>query len=430
MALNRSLILTVLKRLLEAGLFLYAIVVIAVVATGGFHFEFFGISISARRLGNPLQIFTALALTRLFFSIGVQSTILLICSIFLSMGMIEIFLRAWNPPLAGREAKQIHQAHPVLGWNLVPGASGVGKIGEVYQINSAGFRDKEVKIGRKKDGCRIMAIGDSFTFGSGVDLEATYPKQLEDMLNKKGYSCEVINCGIVAHGMWQHFEMLKSKVLPYRPDLVILGLFEDDLLASEKPYQDPSEWSGKNPFKQSPSSVMLQKSYLFNFIRNIFGLYEYKYRYRLGHSYLKNVEERKKVWGPDNPTNDNYKSMAGKLSNRHYMQFSNLFKKFVAAVKESGAKTLIVYIPDSVQLNEPHLQAINRYLFRLSENIGAAFVDTTPPLEAEKDRLSLYLFPFDAHNSPAGLKVIAETIAEKIVESNLLPIKHSLSKKY
>lgn len=53
------------------------------------------------------------------------------------------------------------------------------------------------------------------------------------------------------------------------------------------------------------------------------------------------------------------------------------------------------------------------------------FLDMTPILEAEEDHKALYLFPFDAHNSPRGLNVIAETIADKVVELGLLAYRQS-----
>ena len=49
--------------------------------------------------------------------------------------------------------------------------------------------------------------------------------------------------------------------------------------------------------------------------------------------------------------------------------------------------------------------------------MGVPFVDVTPVLEAEDDHPSLYLFPVDAHNSPKGLKLIAKSISDYILET-------------
>ena len=49
--------------------------------------------------------------------------------------------------------------------------------------NALGFRDHEFTQGRSP-ACRVLAIGDSFTFGWGVSLEESWPKVLETTLKQ------------------------------------------------------------------------------------------------------------------------------------------------------------------------------------------------------------------------------------------------------
>ena len=50
--------------------------------------------------------------------------------------------------------------------------------------NKDGFRDKDYSFKKPDDVFRILIIGDSQTFGHGIDrLEDTYPKKLETRLN-------------------------------------------------------------------------------------------------------------------------------------------------------------------------------------------------------------------------------------------------------
>ena len=90
--------------------------------------------------------------------------------------------------------------------------------------------------------------------------------------------------------------------------------------------------------------------------------------------------------------------------------------EFVTKARGAGAEVLVVLIPDAVQLDDPHLQAVNRYLKSVTGKIGVAFLDVTPVLEQERDYACLYLFPHDAHNSPKRLRLIAESIAGKLEE--------------
>jgi hypothetical protein len=61
-------------------------------------------------------------------------------------------------------------------------------------INALGFRDREFDQDRSA-ACRVLAIGDSFTFGWGVSLEESWPEVLEAALKQSGVSVEVANLG-------------------------------------------------------------------------------------------------------------------------------------------------------------------------------------------------------------------------------------------
>lgn len=48
-----------------------------------------------------------------------------------------------------------------------------------YFINSLGYRDREFTIEKPSDTYRIAVVGDSVTFGVGVELEETFVKGIE-----------------------------------------------------------------------------------------------------------------------------------------------------------------------------------------------------------------------------------------------------------
>ena len=53
-------------------------------------------------------------------------------------------------------------------------------------LNSLGYRDFEYSLERPNNTFRILVLGDSMTFGQGINKTSdTYPKQLEVLLNKK-----------------------------------------------------------------------------------------------------------------------------------------------------------------------------------------------------------------------------------------------------
>ena len=102
----------------------------------------------------------------------------------------------------------------------------------VYKINSFGLRDREYPFDRKPNTFRILALGDSFTEGHGVEIEQTFVKILERKLNKAsidGIVYEVINGGIGGYSPILEYLFLSKRALGFNPDLVILFYDLNDL---------------------------------------------------------------------------------------------------------------------------------------------------------------------------------------------------------
>ena len=55
------------------------------------------------------------------------------------------------------------------------------------RINAFGFRDVEVAERAPPGRLRVLALGDSFTFGWGVELEDTWVKRVEAALRARGH---------------------------------------------------------------------------------------------------------------------------------------------------------------------------------------------------------------------------------------------------
>jgi lysophospholipase L1-like esterase len=79
-----------------------------------------------------------------------------------------------------------------------------------FQINKKGFKGPEIDENHIYP--RILAIGDSCTFGTWLD-NYTYPRSLERSLTKMGYPVEVINAGVegyAPHNVLYRIEELKA----------------------------------------------------------------------------------------------------------------------------------------------------------------------------------------------------------------------------
>lgn len=96
--------------------------------------------------------------------------------------------------------------------------------------NSLGFRDREFDLNHKPQ-MRVLAIGDSFTFGWGVNVEQSWPKVLESSLRGKGYDVEVANLGEPGAAPDKYADIAERAVPMMKPQLIIVGITQGDDLA-------------------------------------------------------------------------------------------------------------------------------------------------------------------------------------------------------
>lgn len=69
-----------------------------------------------------------------------------------------------------------------------------------------------------------VAVGDSFTFGLGVDQETTWIAQLAKLSRR-----EIINLGVPGWGPQQYTRTLEQYGIPLKPKIVFYGLYNNDL---------------------------------------------------------------------------------------------------------------------------------------------------------------------------------------------------------
>lgn len=103
----------------------------------------------------------------------------------------------------------------------------------LIQTNAEGFRDTEFSTEKEPDVRRIIVVGDSITFGWRLPVDQVYPKVLEGMLNaEKAGGCryEVYNMGVGGYDAGQELELVRAKVLKYRPDVLVVGYCDNDNL--------------------------------------------------------------------------------------------------------------------------------------------------------------------------------------------------------
>ena len=106
------------------------------------------------------------------------------------------------------------------------------------RINSLGLRDREITLEPGPGASRVLALGDSQTFGAGLALANTWPKQLERMFREGVASqreVEVVNAGIPGTDTWQHEILLRRLLKMTNPHVVVLALYVNDVVPAYTP---------------------------------------------------------------------------------------------------------------------------------------------------------------------------------------------------
>jgi lysophospholipase L1-like esterase len=93
----------------------------------------------------------------------------------------------------------------------------------LWSTNSWGFRGPEFQIAKPEGNIRIVCLGASTTEGVGLLEDETYPYFLQKELNDMfpGQAIEVINAGHHAFEIDDLLELLRQRVLPLQPDIVL-----------------------------------------------------------------------------------------------------------------------------------------------------------------------------------------------------------------
>jgi hypothetical protein len=78
-----------------------------------------------------------------------------------------------------------------------------------YRINARGFREREFRLEEPANRQRLLCLGDSFTFGTGVGVEDTWPRQLERLCESDGVALQALNLGVYRYNALQQEALLR-----------------------------------------------------------------------------------------------------------------------------------------------------------------------------------------------------------------------------
>jgi len=153
----------------------------------------------------------------------------------------EAAVRLIRPQIFPVHPPGMYVADPNVGYALAPGFQGRLERAEFsapFSVGPSGLRGEDGD--RDRAALRILALGDSQTFGFGVRDGETYAAVLERLLRERtGRPVEVLNAGVPGYGTADQRNFLVSRWEALRPDIVILQFLPvNDFVESRYPAVD------------------------------------------------------------------------------------------------------------------------------------------------------------------------------------------------
>ncbi len=92
--------------------------------------------------------------------------------------------------------------------------------------NRFGLRERSFPLGASGRTTRILVVGDSFTFGYGMNASQRFTDKTEVRLTDgAGRTVEVLNAGRIGYGMRDYYLALRHKLLRFDPDIVVIAFY-------------------------------------------------------------------------------------------------------------------------------------------------------------------------------------------------------------
>lgn len=316
------------------------------------------------------------------------------------------------PPDPTREPQIRYRFDPALRYVPLPNQRGWIDDGFVT-TNSQGFRGPEPASPKPQGRFRVVAIGDSVTFGFGVNDADTFCAQAEQLLRSTmpGVDLDVVNIAVPGYDTRQEVALLGRNVSRLEPNLVLVGLYSNDIPDSLEdgtggttiatPRGDDGQTLQMNAAPTSWWNLQLRKS---------------RATYTVGRALRRFA--RKGEWGMSRFTME-IDILEGRNTAQLDAAWERVGKQF-GELREMamahGFSVGVVVLPPREQVVGLYPQA--RYQDRarsLAEPLGFFVIDPLPALAAsdvKKDRLYV---PYDRnHPSGAGHHVIAQAIVDDL----------------
>jgi hypothetical protein len=136
-------------------------------------------------------------------------------------------------------------------------------------INAQGYRDLERTLAKPPGVRRLVCLGDSFTWGVGIQFDDAWPQRVERTLTRtRGERWEAINLAEPGMNAVEQVSRLESEGFAYEPDVVVLAWVLND---SEDPdaaeARRARDWAEDERRERGAADWLAERSALFRLVR-------------------------------------------------------------------------------------------------------------------------------------------------------------------
>jgi lysophospholipase L1-like esterase len=270
-------------------------------------------------------------------------------------------------------------------------------------INSLGLTGPEPVLAKARGEYRILVLGDSFTEGVGAPADSTWARVVERALSARhpGRRITTLNGGMNGSDPCFDYLLLREKLLPYRPDLVIEAMNTSDV-------GDILIRGGMERFR-SDGTLSYRAPPKWEWLYSLSFIVRHVVHDVLGYNwfFIKKSRERLEV----------EKAVETLKSNTAALR---------ALCTEHGIQLMIVTHPLEYEVRQGRYaqDAFGRWVADLEKDGRLPFLDllgdyaargTITPATARR-----FYWPIDLHHNAAGYEVMGEAIARRIDEMNLV----------
>ena len=336
---------------------------------------------------------------------SVADHVALVCaSLCAALLVLELSLRAFYPaPVRFFYPQESYDIDREIGHALRPLQTAFTHDRPV-QISSLGLRDREIAPYPPPGTLRVLALGDSQTFGNGLDLSETWPKQLEGMLQNVGGGpwWEVINAGIPATDTWQHEIVLGRLLDTIHPHAVVLALYVNDVAPRYDPHKVPA--SGQTNTWTKGLVYLLKRSSVVTWV--YYRLVLPWQAWGLGHG--RSIEDAV-ITGEYNHS-----------AERGWHQVERSLAGMKDRCEARKVMFLVAILPRRDQITgENPARGYNVRALAIAQTHGIAMLDLLPDLSvAYRLRGATLFIPWDGHNG---------AVANQVIAARLTPVLASLT---